>query len=230
MVLASTTLAGAAEWTTVHRTDDLTIQTREHPDSAVKELRAEGRIDATPGSVWAVLADFERYPDFMPYVKVTQVLAREPGGVTIAYQRLSFGGLRLLGISDRDYAIRIVDDVTTTREGRPLLRRVWTISEALAPAPDPSATRLTVNRGSWQLSPAGEDATLAVYCLFTDPGGSLPAWIVNRANQSAIPDVFQAVRTTAKDARYAGRPLPAPPAEAPSAADQLASRSACAAP
>ena len=230
MVLASTTLAGAAEWTTVHRTDDLTIQTREHPDSSVKELRAEGRIDATPGSVWAVLADFERYPDFMPYVKVTQVLAREPGGVTIAYQRLSFGGLRLLGISDRDYAIRIVDDVTTTREGRPLLRRVWTISEALAPAPDPSVTRLTVNRGSWQLSPAGEDATLAVYCLFTDPGGSLPAWIVNRANQSAIPDVFQAVRTTAKDPRYVGRPSPAPPADAPSAADQLASRSACAAP
>jgi hypothetical protein len=166
----------------------------------------------------------------MPYVKATRVLAREPGGVTIVYQRLSFGALRLLGLGDRDYAIRIVDDVTTTREGRPLLRRVWTITDALAPAPDPSVVRLTVNRGSWQLSPAGDDATLAVYCLFTDPGGSLPAWIVNRANQSGVPDVFQALRTTAKDPRYAGQPVPAPPADAPSAADRLASQSACGAP
>jgi hypothetical protein len=230
LVLASTTLAGAAEWSTVHRTEDLTIQAREHPDSAVKELRAEGRIDASPGSVWAVIADLERLPQFMPYVKASQVLAREPGGVTIAYQRLSFGGLRLLGLSDRDYVIRIVDDVTTTRDGRPLLRRVWTVTDAPAPTPDPSVIRLTVNRGSWQLSPAGDDATLAVYCLFTDPGGSLPAWIVNRANQSGIPDVFQAVRATVRDPRYAGRPSPTPPADAPSAADQQASRSVCAAP
>ena len=185
----------------------------------MKELRAEGRIDAPPATVWAVIADLERYPEFMPYVKVSRVLAREPGGVTIAYQQLSFGGLRLLGVSDRDYVIRIVDDVTTTSDGRPLLRRVWNIADAPVPSSDPSVIRLTVNRGSWQLSPAGDDATLAVYCLFTDPGGSLPAWVVNRANQSGIPDVFKAVRATAKEARYAGRPMPAPPADAAGSSD-----------
>ena len=230
LIVAPTAIAGAAEWSTVHQTEDLTIQARDHPDSPVKELRAEGRIDATPAAVWAVIADLERYPDFMPYVKTSQVLAREPGGVTIVYQRLSFGGLRLLGVSDRDYAIRIVDDVATTSDGRPMLRRVWNITDAPAPASDPSVVRLAVNRGSWQLSPAGDDATIAVYCLFTDPGGALPAWIVNRANQSGIPDVFQAVRATAKDSRYAGRSMPAPSVDAPSVADRLASQAACTAP
>jgi hypothetical protein len=228
LIVAPTAVAGAAEWSTVHQTEDLTIQARASPDSPVKELRAEGRIDATPAAVWAVIADLERYPDFMPYVKTSRVLAREPGGVTIVYQRLSFGGLRLLGVSDRDYVIRIVDDVATTSDGRPLLRRVWNITHVAAPAPDPSVIRLAVNRGSWQLSPAGNDATatIAVYCLFTDPGGALPAWVVNRANQSGIPEVFQAVRATAKESRYAGRSSPAPAADAPSAAD-LSSQAAC---
>jgi hypothetical protein len=135
--------------------------------------------------------------------------------VTIAYQQLSFGGLRLLGVSDRDYVIRIVDDVAITSDGRPMLRRVWNITDAPVPSSDPSVIRLTINRGSWQLSPAADGATFAVYCLFTDPGGALPAWIVNRANQSGIPDVFKAVRDAAKDARYAGRPMPSPAADAP---------------
>jgi ribosome-associated toxin RatA of RatAB toxin-antitoxin module len=222
LVLAPAAIVGAAEWSIVHQAADLTIEARAHPDSPVKELRAEGRIEAPPGTVWAVIADLERYPEFMPYVKASRVLAREPGGVTIAYQQLSFGGLRLLGVSDRDYVIRIVDDVATTSDGRPLLRRVWTITDVAVPSSDPSVIRLTINRGAWLLTPAADGATLAVYCLFTDPGGSLPAWVVNRANQSGIPDVFKAVREAAKEARYAGRPMPSPAPGAASTPERAA--------
>ena len=223
VLIVTPALVEAAEWAIVHQAEGLTIQARDHPDSPVKELRAEGRIDSPPATVWAVISDVERFPEFMPYVKASQILAREPAGGTIVYQRLSFGALRMLGLSDRDYVIRIVEGVTTTSDGRPLLRRAWNITDAAGPAPDPSVIRLVVNRGSWQLSPAGDDGTLAVYCLFTDPGGSLPAWVVNRANQSGVPEIFKAVRTTAKDARYAGRALPSPTAETPAV-------SSCAAP
>ena len=227
LFLAWTPLAvGAADWTVVHTADDLTIQARALPGSAVKELRAEGRIDAPPGAVWAVIADLDRYPEFMPYVKVLRVLAREAGGVTSAYQRLSFGALRMLGVSDRDYAIRIVDDATTGPDGRPMLRRVWDIADVPLPAPEPSVVRLAVNRGAWLLRAVADDptATIAVYCLLTDPGGSLPAWVVNRANQTGIPEVFAAVRATAREPRYAGQPSPSLGAATPG---HLSSQTSC---
>jgi hypothetical protein len=77
--------------------------------------------------------------------------------------------------------------------------------------------RLVVNRGSWELGPADPAGarTRAVYCLFTDPGGSLPAWLANQANRTGIPDVFAAVRKAASDPRYASATAPAPTDTAP---------------
>jgi hypothetical protein len=56
-----------------------------------------------------------------------------------------------------------------------------------------------VNDGFWKLEPRdGGAKTFATYYLYTNPGGSLPKWVVNRANGSAVPDVFQCVRRESK--------------------------------
>jgi hypothetical protein len=209
--LAVAVATAAEEWTTVHRTDDLVIEARPQPGSPVKVLRAEGRIASPPSAVWGVVADVERSAEFIPYVKKSAVLSREGPGVTVAYQRLSFGAIRFLGVDDRDYVIRMVDEVGNAAAGRAVVRRRWTIADVPGPAVEGDVVRLKVNQGSWYLEPtAGEPGadTIAVYCLFTDPGGSLPAWVVNRANQTGIPDLFRAIRETARDPRYAGRPWP----------------------
>jgi hypothetical protein len=168
--------------------------------------------------VRAVVADVERYPEFMPYVKGSRVLARDPGGDVIVYQRLSFGGLRLLGVGDRDYVIRINEQILSSAAGQLVYRRRWTLADAAtAPPPEPSVIRLAVDRGLWELSAADPSGlrTRAVYCLFTDPGGSLPAWVANQANRTGIPDVFAAVRKAAADPRYASATVPSAAANAP---------------
>ena len=213
-LLALPAPVGAADWERVYSADDLMIDTRSLPASAVKELRAEGALPAPPHVVRAVIADVERYPEFMPYVKVARVLEREMGGAVVVYQRLAFGALSLLGVADRDYTIRIVERVTTSADGSAGYLREWSLVEAPPPSDDGSVIHVPVNKGYWHLRAAGADArqTTAVYCLFTDPGGSLPTWAVNRANTLAVPKVFEAVRTAARDPRYARQaPPPAPP-------------------
>jgi Polyketide cyclase / dehydrase and lipid transport len=202
-------IAQGAEWERVHTAGDLTIDARERPGSAVKEVRAEGVIEAPPHVVRAVVADAERYPEFMPYVKESRVLGRQTAGVLV-YQRLSFGVLRLLGLSDRDYILRIAERISPAPDGRVTYKRVWTAVEGPGPPPQPSVVRLVMNRGFWELRPAdgGNAHTAALYCIFTDPGGSLPAWVINEANTSAVPRVFAAVRTTVGDPRYAGQAAP----------------------
>ena len=79
-------------------------ETRAIPDRDVKQVRAQAIIQAPPHVVRAVIADLERYPAFMPYVKDSRILSRDPAGDVLNYQRLSFP---IPVISDRHYAIRM---------------------------------------------------------------------------------------------------------------------------
>ena len=70
---------------------EVKVETRAIPDRDVKQVRAQAIIQAPPHVVRAVIADLERYPAFMPYVKDSRILSREPAGDVLNYQRLSFG-------------------------------------------------------------------------------------------------------------------------------------------
>ena len=52
------------------------------------------------------------------------------------------------------------------------------------------------------LEPAGPRQTRATYCIFCDAGGSIPAMVLNSANKTAIPKLFDAIRKQAKLEKY----------------------------
>ena len=105
-------------------------------------------------------------------------------------------------VSKRDYTLRIVDE-SDWKDGKGFLKTRWTSSEK-GPAVKDGVVRIKVNDGSWLLEPRENGTkTFATYFVFTDPGGSLPTFIINKANSSAIPDVFAALRKWGKDPRYA---------------------------
>jgi hypothetical protein len=52
------------------------------------------------------------------------------------------------------------------------------------------------------LEPAGAAKTRATYCIYTDGGGKLPAFVANIANEVAIRKIFTAVRNQVKLAKY----------------------------
>src|SRR5207248_1626668 len=59
--------------------------------------------------------------------------------------------------------------------------------------------RLKVNTGSWTFEPLGSGKrSLAIYQLLTDPGGSIPKFMANRANTTALPELFARVRKRAE--------------------------------
>jgi len=207
IVLASAS-ARATSWEPVSRDDGLEVEARARPDSAIRQLRARGVIPALPRVVHAVLAAVERYPEFMPYVKEARVLGVD-GPTTSVYQRLAFG---LIGLSDRDYVIDITETVETDRQGRTIYGRRWHLGDSRRVPERPSTVRLSVNRGYWRLvsDDAQAGVTRATYCLFTDPGGALPAFIVNQANTVAIRKVFSAVIEATADPRYATLPSSLP--------------------
>jgi hypothetical protein len=185
----------------------LVVETRAIAGRDVKEVTARGRITAPPHVVRAVIDDLPHYPTFMPYVKESRVLRRDAAGVALNYQRLSFG---IPFVDDRHYVIRVAERRHRESDGRPSYAFVWQLVDGLPEGVRAGAVRVSVNSGYWALLPiAGSpDATDVRYCVFTDPAGALPKWIVGMANTEAIPKLFTAVASAAATPRYAAAAPP----------------------
>ncbi len=154
----------------------VTVETRAIPGRDVKQVNAQSRVDAPPHVVRAVLVDLERYPGFMPYVKESRVLSRDASGDALNYQRLSFG---MPFVQDRHYVIRVAEREYRDAGGR-AWAIVWRLEDGLPSDAIAGAVRVSVNSGYWDVRPAAgaEGATDLRYCVFTDPAGSLPKWLV----------------------------------------------------
>ena len=167
------------------------VWTREKPGSDVKEVRAVGEIDAPPAEVFKVISDYEHQKGNMPYVEEQKVFSRTEGEVvfwTVADFPL---------VSKRDWVIK--SKLEKNFEGGKY-RASWEVTEHKeAPPAAEGVVRLKINTGSWTLEPLGDGKrTRGTYYIFTDPGGSIPSFIANKANTKALPDLFEAVRKRAE--------------------------------
>ncbi len=192
MVVLASDPAAEVGWEVAKQMDGLTVYAREREGSAVREMRAVGVIDAPPERVWKALRNYERYAQDMPYTEEARVLAREDGDrITWLYSVINAPL-----VDRRDYVIRLVDE-SKWKDGKGYLRVTWKPANEKAPSRPDNIVRVQINEGYWHLEPAEGGKTKATYYVYTDPGGSLPRWVANRANSTAVPDVFEHVRKAA---------------------------------
>ncbi len=180
-------------WEFVAETEGVRTYNRNAPGSTVREVLGQAVIDQPPERVFAAISDYDRYADFMPYVKRSETVRKE-NGVSWVFQHLEF---RFSPISDRRYTIIISDQASRPNEGFYCVE--WTLdSEETAKREAPGITP-AFNDGFWILRPLEQGKKTDVrYFLHTDPGGWLFPWMINTANRQAIPAVIQAVRERAK--------------------------------
>jgi hypothetical protein len=169
----------------------LVIYTREKPGAEVKEVKAVGQVNATPEKVFQVVTDYEHQVGNMPYVEDQAVFTRTDSDVTLwAVADFPF-------VSRRDWIIK--SHLERNMSGG-VWRASWNPTEVPnVPPPEDGVVRLKVNTGSWTMAPLdGGKRTLATYQLLTDPGGSIPKFIANKANTTALPELFKRVRKSAE--------------------------------
>lgn len=201
-VLAADPAAKAVPWEEVTKDNGITIYTRDFEGSEVREMKAIGTIDAKPQEVWKAIRDYPNYTKTMPYTTEAKILAQEDGDKTIYF----YSKLDLPMVDNRDYVIKVVDE-SDWKEGAGFLKVSWTKHEA--PKGDPKnvqpkdgVVRVPINDGFWKLEPRDNGTkTWATYYIHTDPGGSVPKFIANKANSTAVPNVFAAIRKVVADDR-----------------------------
>lgn len=206
LVAAFTLVGRAAEvvdgWTVMTRDSDLTIYSRPRKDSSILEVRGVGVINAPSTSVKRVIDDTTEYPKFMPYVVETKTISRVGDTQRVGYQRLSppFVG-------DRDYTVRIrCEAKPCPTTGGTIYCNRWEAANDLGPAEKKGVTRVKITEGSWLLEPTTDGQTRATYTIYSDSGGGIPTMILNTANKTAIPKLFEAIRKQVKLPKYSTKP------------------------
>lgn len=206
LLVAGFSFAGrAAEivdgWTVVDREGDLTIFSRPRKGSSILEVKGVGVIDAAPIAVKRVIDDTAEYPNFMPYVVETKTISQTGDTQRVGYQRLSppFVG-------DRDYTVKVkCESKPCPVTGGTIYCNRWQAANDLGPAQKKGVTRVNITEGSWLMEPVTGGKTRATYTIFSDSGGGIPAMLLNKANKTAIPKLFEAVRKQVKLTKYSAK-------------------------
>src|SRR5437868_3929930 len=160
------------EWMAVNQAGGVTIYSRPHPGSRLKEFKAIGEIDASSKTVHNVIDDVAAYSSFMPYTKECRVIKEEENSI-VTYQRLS-----PKIVSDRDYTIRIEKKSWPEENGLAYSNR-WEQANEEGPPEQEGVYRVKLCEGSWLLEPSGPNKTRATYYVFADSGIAVPAFVAN---------------------------------------------------
>jgi hypothetical protein len=191
--------ADEPKWELSTEDNGIKIYGRKKADSEIREMKAEGVVDATPQEIWKAIRDYDNYKTAMPYTEEAKVLKREDGDKTILF----YSRLNTPLVDRRDYILKIVDE-SDWKDGKGYFKSTWKAAndqDALMPV-NKDVVRVRVNDGYWNLEPREEGKkTFVTYYIFTSPGGSIPNFIANKGNSIAVPKVFESIKKTVEGNR-----------------------------
>ncbi len=189
------TLAAASSvpWEEVDDDDGIIVWARDVPGSDIREVKAEAVIDAPAKRVWDVLLDTGHYVEFIPYLESIRTVGTHARG-TYEYEVVDPPI-----VDKRDYTVRIVLEPD---EENGVYRRTWSPANDKGPKKQEDVVRLTINQGSWTVVAEGPKRARLTYYLYTDPGGSIPTWMANKANTSSLPELMTAMRNRSVNPKW----------------------------
>ena len=185
---------GATDWVDVYTKQGLAVMWRAVQGTKFKEIRGVGILPIPAEQLMAALTDVPHYPEFMPpAVETKRIWTR--GGESVFYLVVDPPVVR-----KRDYCVHI--KVRRLPTGQ--LENTWRLTDDGCPPVQKGMVRMVKSEGRWLLTPQADGTTMVDYSGVTDPGGALPAWIVNRSTASTLSSMFFSLAKAAATARYRG--------------------------
>jgi coenzyme Q-binding protein COQ10 len=126
-------------------------------------------INAPVEKVFKVIADYERYGEYLQEVKEVRTSNRKGNVVDVHY--------KVDVVKTIKYSIRMTEE--------PPKKLSWSFIEG---------EMMRDNKGSWQLEPEGEGKTKATYTVEMALGPLVPKAIVNALVETSLPKMLDAVK------------------------------------
>lgn len=166
-LLLTAVLAADAEYEKAGETDGVTIEQRAMPASKFVELRFTTLTDKTPRSLCDAAFGDGKFDPKEPDLK-SRTIVQESADERVTYEQITPPV-----VSNRDYVVRarrIVEGASC--------RMTFEAANELGPKSPDGWVRVSKLRGYWLFEPVEGGKTKLTYVVFTDPGGSIPAFLV----------------------------------------------------
>lgn len=188
------------DWVLRQEKGALRVYTRPNPDSGIQEVRITTRINARIGSFLTALSDVSAYQTWVYKCSEARLLetVNEQEFYYYAKTDLPFP------VSDRDLVVH-------SRQWQDESGVIHSVSNArpeYLPAKK-GVVRIHSFRSYWRITPAGPGQVAIDYEVKTNPGGNIPAWIINLGITSGPVKTMEKLAEIAQHERYRDAPLPA---------------------
>ena len=183
----------SVDWTFSKEVEGIRIYHRQSGNSQVKELKINFTVNAGLQPILAVLRDIDAFPDWIYNCAEARLLDGN-GQKIIYYHRIDFPW----PLSDRD-AVSLATYKQDPQTG--IVYSVNRAMEGLVPDQD-GVIRLSDMEIRWVVTPVETGESKVDYYLRTDPGGSLPAWLINLAIDKGPVKSMKAFRDLVSKEKY----------------------------
>lgn len=191
------TRADDGEWTVVIKGPPITVKNRSIPKSPIKEILAEGEINAPVQDIQEACMRVERFRSFMPFLKDSHEISEHfDDGSVYVYTLID-----LPVVGKRDYVVRTWLRESVAADGSGTFRNEWKAFPDHLPRRNGIA-RIEKNEGGWTVTPLGDGSkSSAIYRFAVDPGGWIPGFAANIGNEKGVADTYRAVEKEAQRLR-----------------------------
>ena len=182
------------DWTLKQDNDGIKIYTKKVPDSKIKALKVETVFDATPSAVAAAVMDIKGSKRWLYHTESAYVVKRRSQSDIYYYTMIKMPW----PVKNRDYVGHLVVKQNPAT-------KVITIDglcvAGMVPKKD-KAIRVLNSPARWVLTPDGVNRVRVVYTLHADPGGSIPAGLVNMFATQGPSESFKKLRVELQKPAY----------------------------
>lgn len=197
--ISETAIAQDNSWKHKKSEDGIDVYYRKVENSKINELKIETTVNSSIVSLVALLRDVPAYTEWVMNCKVAERLESETGE-RLYYSQIDFPW----PLSDRDYVAKnqlSQDSVTKT------------VYSKLSVVPDympekKGIVRIETLEINWKLTPVSPDKVKIDYHLISDPGGSLPSWMINMAIDKGPVSSLKKLRELVKRKKYQEATIP----------------------
>jgi hypothetical protein len=183
-----------AQWRLKRDQSGVKIYMRTSGRSSFNELKAEITIEATLSELAALILDVPNHTRWVYSVKTCYLLKKIADNELYYYEVVDSP----FPASDRDLIVhtKIVQDP----ESR--VMTVIGIEEAGYMPPKRNIVRVPVSTETWKVIPAGNNMLRIEYYLEIDPGGSVPAWLLNSFAEKGPFETFRHLQAQVENPKY----------------------------
>ncbi|HVV56314.1 MAG TPA: START domain-containing protein [Mucilaginibacter sp.] len=195
LILASAGAASAQNhWKLGTEKEGIKIYTSLVPGSKIKAIKVETELDATPAQLVAVIMDVKNAPEWVYHTKSCVLVKQVSPSELYYYSEISLPW----PAANRDF----VAHLTVNRDPQ---TGIVTIQGPAVPGYVPvkkGVVRVDHSDGKWVIIPDGSSQVKVMYSIHVDPGGDLPAWLVNMFAAQGPLQIFRNLKLELQKPEY----------------------------